>query len=193
MATAPAASIDRAVRSAQSPSVRSVRGCLGDLLIADQVAAAAAFAAVLVLGACGRTQPFIPPDNQTPGFDAGPTVCADPSATWLTPGTSDCLARCPAGAVALVESPSPLCWCRCGFGKTDLTAGCSEDQDCMISQADCCSCAGGGTEIPLLKASLTEWWMQLSHHCSSRPHCFAEYDCTGAQAVCQNGHCVLSN
>jgi hypothetical protein len=168
-------------------------------LLATALGAPAIALGVVCILACGRTQPVVPGDKPVSGalalgLDAGPPVaCADVNATWLTPETGDCLQRCQGGAVELAESPSPLCWCPCGFGPTDLTAGCSEDTDCIVSRASCCPCANGGTQIAILGANEPEWNRQLGGHCGRNTHCLAWYNCSDVQAICQDGHCILGN
>ena len=66
---------------------------------------------------------------------------------------------------------------------------CTENEDCVKTNAGCCPCNMGGQSTALNASCVDEWADQLN--CRPDINCMAVYRCDNSVAVCQNERCVL--
>ena len=68
---------------------------------------------------------------------------------------------------------------------------CVNDDDCIETQTDCCSCQSGGTQTAINKNYLVNWQGMLDSNCQDAA-CLAVVNCIAGKAICDNGLCTFS-
>jgi hypothetical protein len=65
---------------------------------------------------------------------------------------------------------------------------CTQDEDCVETQAGCCDCGHGGRQTAINRRYLSRWQKVLTEKCGNIS-CVAVVVCRTGQAVCEQGKC----
>lgn len=67
---------------------------------------------------------------------------------------------------------------------------CEQNEDCVETSRECCTCAAGGRQSAINKLYLGQWNDLLADQCADRV-CAGSSQCAYGLAVCEHGYCIF--